>query len=456
MYNTKLLAQNIVWSSLSMLNNKSFKLNRIALIGALIFVIPGVLLGQVVGVMFSVAYTPFISLGGGFLSGIISYIANHRLEINNQNFYRVLTTALAMAVGGLWGGLTIAPFALFFVSTVPTSAAITMGIIAGLLVFLLLPRLVQVLFRLFSFIASQLNKIIHNKKLHTFATACQRLNKYLHTTNDPFGIMAYTFGLIGMTLCGCLGLIWGPLGWIASLHIGTILGISTGIINNLLNNKTDLSKVLSSLFGASGTLIGVMLGAIIATFIPVVSPAIISMFFGLALMLSGLLLGNAIGDQYRTLDLNNPQLMHKIYIATLLVPIIFLGYLSGGVLGFIFLPMNQIILSQAVGMVVTSGLYGLMLSTYYVISGMVFKQPSAVLASFTGSGSVSSLDSVAEANSQLRELPPIPETPLPTISEIPPSTPQSGVRTVVRVHSVGSVDSLEGLNPAARPAQVVS
>ena len=87
------------------------------------------------------------------------------------------------------------------------------------------------------------------------------------------GINLFATSLIGMTLFGCVGLMFGPQIWMLSLNLGLIVGAIAGVLHGVFTKNTQAAKVLSSLLAMSTTLIGVMLGAVIGAFVPFVSPA---------------------------------------------------------------------------------------------------------------------------------------------------------------------------------------
>lgn len=320
----------------------SFFSNPIALICGFFCIVPGMIIGQIVGLSASLLYAPFVSLFGGVLTGMIGYLLNTDINITPRNFYKYVAIAMASVIGALWGGMILAPLLFFKVAFLSTNIALIFGILFGINVVAGL----------------------------TYITLL-----FLDNT-DSAAINAFAMMLIGMTLFGCVGLMYGPQIWALLLNAGVIAGIIAGIvistINNLLHRDMEASKILASLFAMSGVLVGVMLGAILSAYIPFVSSAAVSIFFGFSLMVAGALLGYCIGNNYPDFDLNNENLRHKLYQAAFLLPVIFFGYLSGGIIGFLYLPLSETLLSQAVGIVVSSSLYGLILTSYYTVKDFIY------------------------------------------------------------------------------------
>lgn len=323
---------------------KYIKLNPIALIAGCFFIIPGVLVGQVLGVTLSLFYTPLISLLGGVLTGSLGYLFNINRSQTPQSFYRALTVALSVVLGVIWGGTTLGPLLFFVLPVFSTILSMTIGMSLGMAI---------------------LGSI-------TFA-----LTK-LFSSNNPRGLMILASGISGLTLLGCIGFSFGPVGWVLCVNAGMLAGIGLGVVNSLVNKSPDAAKVLSSIFSMSSTLIGAMLGAIIGSVIPFVSAAYIGSFFGISCLFAGVLTGHVLGKGFTgKLDLANKQLVHKVYQTVFLMPTIFMGYLAGGVVGLSYLPVSQILLAQAVGMIVASASYTLALSLYYVIRDSIVSPNTA-------------------------------------------------------------------------------
>jgi hypothetical protein len=321
-------------------NTNQFSLlhNPIALICGCFCIVPGMLIGQIAGLMISLAYAPFISILGGGISGILGYWLNTDTKITPRNFYKCVALAMATVIGALWGGMILSPVLFFNAAFLSTKIALMLAITFGI----------------------------------TLVAGSTYLIMLFIRDQSSLSINIFATMLIGMTLFGCVGLIFGPHIWAILLNVGLIAGLIASVVQNLFNNNTEASKILASLFSMSGVLIGVMLGVLVSSYIPFVSSAVVSLFFGLSLMLGGILLGHTIGSDYHEFNLNDATLRHKLYQATLLLPVIFLGYLSGGIIGFLYLPLSETLLSQAVGMIMSSGVYGFVLSTYYIVKNFIY------------------------------------------------------------------------------------
>lgn len=322
-----------------MAKSSKFKINPAAIVAALLFFIPGALLGQMVGLQLgALTYTILYSFIGGSTASIIGFLPNLFSKVSNRNFFTAIAVSLAIMLGGILSSMTLGPILFFYVTTsLGANVSLAIGLMLG------------------AFVVGGIGYLA--TKLHK--------NAPQHVLN----ILA--FSLIGMVICGCLGIALNPLAWMVCLLGGAGLGILFGIGNSLFNKTSDTSKVLSSLYAITGTMVGVMLGAIVSTLIPVLAPALVSAFFGFSLMFSGVLLGHVVSKQYPEFDLNNAKLREKVYLAVLSIPLVFFGYLSGGIIGYSFLPSNTIILSQALGMVSSFSLYGLCTGAYFVIRDFI-------------------------------------------------------------------------------------
>lgn len=313
---------------------KYIRLNPIALIAGCFFMIPGVLVGQVLGVTWSLFYTPIISLLAGVITGVLGYLLNINQQQKPRNFYRALTIALSVVLGVIWGGTTLGPLLFFVLPVFSTILSMMIGMSLGMVI------LGGITFVLTS----------------------------LLPTASPRGLMVLSTAISGLTLLGCIGFSFGPVGWILCINAGMFAGLGLGLLNSFVNKSPAAAKILSSIFSISSTLIGAMLGAIIGSVIPFVSAAYVGSFFGVSCLFVGVLTGHVLGKIFiGQLDLTNKKLVHKIYQAVFLMPTIFIGYLAGGVIGLGYLPVSQILLAQAVGMIIASASYMLALSLYYVV-----------------------------------------------------------------------------------------
>lgn len=314
------------------------KINPLAGVCSGLLFIPGSIAGLLAGIIFSINTGILLSVISGGLVMSVSYFLYTRIQLTEEKFFKHVSLVLSSVFGFLWGGMSIGPILFMYgLSVLTTGSALLIGGVSGMLIFLLFNRLAKLIFKI----------------------------KEVNSVNIQ------TFGLMGMTIAGCIGLFWGPMGWIVCSSLGTVAGVLVGAVSNFISKFNNTAKILSGLFGVSGTLIGVMLGAIVSTLIPMVSPIMISLFFGIAFMLIGSVAGITCGNFYPKFDLQDSSLQHRLYQAVSLLVIVFSGYLGGGLLGIIFLPVNSIIISQALGMLVLSGFYGMITAGYYLIKNIL-------------------------------------------------------------------------------------
>lgn len=312
------------------------KINPLAAICSGLLLIPSTIAGLLVGFVFSLNTGVILSIISALSATSLSYILYARVKPTEENFFKHLSLVLSSVLGFLWGGMSIGPILFMYgMSVLTTGSALLIGGI-GLSLFLIVNRFCKLVFGL----------------------------KEINSVNIQ------AFEMIGMALAGCIGLLWGPLAWIVCSSLGLLLGGLVGIVSNFITKFNNTSKVLSALFGIAGTLIGVMLGAVVGALIPIISPIMISLFFGTAFMLIGSVAGIISGKFYPRFDLQDSNVQHRLYQAVSLLVMVFYGYLAGGLLGFTFFPINSILISQALGMIVASGFYGMVNAGYYMLKNI--------------------------------------------------------------------------------------
>lgn len=320
------------------IGRREIKFNPLALISGCFWMVPGLLIGQLYGTSFPLAYALGSTVCFGLLSGLLGYIFNARSPQTALNLYHRLAVSIALILGAVCGGANIGTILFLFKILLPTKLALALGVVLG------------------SILAS---------------TIIQILIKY-QKINTPNSIIVIANSFIGMILMSCFGTFYGPAGWGLGLDIGVILGFTAGrFAIKIKNNSNDLAKILSSLYAISGMLIGIMFGTIFnAYFITVIPQALIYTGFGFLFMGSAAWIGSSIGNNIKfnpECALYNAVSRHRIYQATLLIPFIFTGYLAGGVLGLYYCSLPQIVLCQAYGTVIAGTLYAATHLSYFLI-----------------------------------------------------------------------------------------
>ncbi|MBP9723102.1 MAG: hypothetical protein KBD64_08145, partial [Gammaproteobacteria bacterium] len=327
------------------LKNK-LKLSPTGVVCASLTMIIGVLLGQAIGVFASLNYVLLFTIFGGAIFAVIGYFVNRNWTNNVETFFRSVAVVLGIALGGLWGGAAIGPFLFLLASFIPINLMLLCCIafgsaFAGLIVFTVLK---------------------------------------LTGSKSPKAFMTLAGGFMFMIIGACLGIPFGPLGWFVGVNLGLVAGlILGGVLNNnksLYHNSTT-GKVLANLFAISGLLTGVMIGTLVNTLLFSSSLIWCSATFGIIFMLFTGAVGLKIGQKIeraskdKVFSLENPKLRHKLYQIALLIPTIFMGYLTGGLAGFYWFPYSEIILGQAFGTVIASSLYVLTVNAYYKINKFI-------------------------------------------------------------------------------------
>jgi hypothetical protein len=323
---------------------KKPRFNPTALIYAIFLIVPGLILGQIVGISISLNYALYFTLGSGVLFGFLGYKTSMNIDHNLSKFYRLLAVALWTALGCLWSGAFCGPFLFLFAAVLPINLLLLLCVAAGGL--------------FFGLVAFGILKLLEHKT----------------GSNGPNAVTLVSTMFTNMILFASLGMsLLGPGGWLGGLIIGLVAGLAAGLLNIKFNTNPITSKVLSNLFAISGLLVGIMTGSLVNVYIFAHGFALCSGLFGLLFMVAAWNLGNKIGKQpeikmhngEEQFNLENPKLRHKLYQASLLVATIFLGYLSFGVLGYFLFPTVEIFVSQAIGTVVSSFVYLIGLTSYY-------------------------------------------------------------------------------------------
>ncbi len=330
-------------SASSSLSKKSF-LDPAGVICACFMAIPGVLLGQIIGVTGFLSYAWICSpLMGMVFAGFGYYVTKSSKgadkAANLESFFRALAVSLATALGGLWGGATAGPLFIFLGLFIPANQILLSCIVLAAAIFAL----------------------------------CTLVTLKLKRPKGPEGFVTLANGFMFMVLGASIGMRFSPIGWIIGLNIGLVFGLITGSIcnnSNFLYGGSSTKKVLTNIYAISGLLTGIMFGAIMNAILFASSLAWASSILGVGFMLIGGCVGHRVATKLDVkkgnteVDLDNKELRHKLYKSSLLIPTLFLGYLTGGLIGYLAFPGAEILLCQAFGTVASSILYLTVTSLY--------------------------------------------------------------------------------------------
>ncbi len=339
------------------------KLNPTGVTSASFTMILGIMVGQVIGVTIAMPFTLLFTILGGVVFGAVSYMAYKHPSSDTASFFRRFAVAFASILGGFLGGATVGPFLLIFATLIPPNILLVLTILVSSLVL--------------GFAAYALDKVIN-----ALVKFCKP--KFQHS---PWSFILLSTTFICMILGGSLGISLGLFGWGAGLLGGAVVGMVLGLVNHFCNPNPTVAKVLSNLFAVSGVLGGVMLGVVINALLPV--PILyLGCLLGAGCMLVAAFIGNRMGnnivkhafegheynkeEQQKYFDLDNPKLRHKLYQGVLLIPTLFIGYLTGGLIGFHIASFGtNILLFQAYGTAVAGAVFTCTLTAYYGVKNLV-------------------------------------------------------------------------------------
>ena len=337
-------------------------MNPTGVVSASFWLVLGLLLGQVVGVKLTLEYALCYALCYTFVSGtaagIIGYFLNKDARNSKETFYCRLGVNVAMMLGGTFGAAFVGPQLFSSLSYIPVYVLLIISITIG--------------GAFMGLVAYGTDLIITSFKPSA--------------ASSPWSFLIWSNTFAFMILGCCFGINFGLAGWVKGLLYGMASGMILGVTISCINKIPAISKILTSLYAMSGVLSGIMFGIALNSLLP--SSLFMGTICGAVFMViagyQGFRTGNLIIQQaivkgeideagaksYH--DWNNPELRRALYLGSFAVPLLFAGYLTGGVYGFHRqIPYGYILTYQAYGAVIASGTYLTGIIGHYLINPII-------------------------------------------------------------------------------------